>query len=92
MRERRGVGELRHPRSRSLDERNRSTGLADSPRSERQIDHSGGARVGREPNRQLVVATGLKQGERTFQLAHGFDEFAGEIVGHPLDPMGDASL
>ena len=58
-RERGGVGEPRDPRCHSLDERNRSTGLAECPRSKRQIDHRADAWIGREPNRQIVVAAGL---------------------------------
>ena len=72
---RRAWGHARAPPSalHSLDEGNRSIGLAESPRSKREIDHRRDARIRREANCQIVVASGLKQGERTFELAHGLN-------------------
>ena len=91
-RERGGVGKARDPRFHSLNERNRSVDLAKRPRNERQIDHRSDAGIRREAKRQIVVAAGLEQGERAFQFTQGFDKFAGEVVGHALDPMRDAGL
>ena len=67
-RERGGVGKARDPRFHSLNERNRSVDLAKRPRSNRQIDHRGDAGIRSELKRQIVVAAGLEQGERTFQM------------------------
>jgi hypothetical protein len=76
----------------AVDEPNRAIDLAERPQCDRQIDHCGGAGVLPKAKGQIVIAAGLEQGERTFQFMHGVDKFAGEIVGHALDPMRDAGL
>ena len=45
-----------------------------------------------ETKRQIVVAAGLEQGERPFQMIPRLAIFAGEPARYPCGAMGDAGL
>ena len=91
-RERVGIGQARDPRSHPLDERNRPIDLAESPQREGQIGHRGNSWVRSESKRHFVVAPGLEQRERAFQVIPRFGKFSREPVGDALDSMRDAGL
>ena len=90
-RERADMGEVRDPRLHAVDERNRAIDLAERPRRDRQIDHRGDAGVQPEAKGQIVVAAGLEQGERTFQVIPRLAILAGEPASDPGGAMGDAA-
>ena len=58
----------------------------------RQIGHRGDAGVRSEAKGQIVVAAGLEQGERAFQMIPRLRVLAGEPASHPGGAMGDAGL
>ena len=91
-RERADMGEVRHPRLHAVDERNRAIDLAERPRRNRQIGHCADAGVQSEAKGQIVVAAGLEQGERTFQMIPRLAILAGEPASHSGGAMGDAGL
>ena len=91
-RERADMGEVRDPRLHAVDERNRAIDLAERPRRNRQIGHRGDAGVLSEAKGQIVVAAGLEQGERTFEVIPRLAILAGEPASDPGGAMGDAGL
>ena len=91
-RERADMGEVRDPRLHAVDERNRAIDLAERPRRNRQIGHRGDAGVLSEAKGQIVVAAGLEQGERPFQMIPRLAILAGEPACDPGGAMGDAGL
>src|SRR5271166_1943186 len=52
--------------------------VAQGPQSEREVGHRRDAGVLSEAKCQIVVAAGLEQGERAFQMFSGFVVLAGE--------------
>ena len=82
-RERADVGDARHPRLHAVDKRNRAIDLAERPRRFRQIGHRADAGIQSEAKGQIVVAAGLEQGERTFQMLPRLAILAGEPASHP---------
>jgi hypothetical protein len=87
-----GIGEARDPRLGGADEGSRAPDLAHWPQREREVKHRPDAAVISEPERQIVVTSGLEQGERAFEARIGVDEFSGEPVGHTGDAMRDAGF
>ena len=75
-----------------VDERNRAIDFAERPRRKREIDHRGDAGVLSEAKGQIVVAAGLEQGERAFQMIPRFAILAGEPASDPGGAMRDAGL
>jgi len=88
------VGLCKDPDSSShmLNERDRAFDLAKRPRGKRQVSHGGGASVLNDSQRQVVVAPGLKQCYRTFEVLLRFEEFSGEPVGDALHAMRDTDF
>jgi hypothetical protein len=82
----------RNPRLHTLDERNRAIHLAESPRPDRQVSHRVHAGVLSEAKGQVIVAAGLEQGERTFQMIPRFGILAGEPASYPGGAISDAGL
>ena len=62
--ERGDMGEARAPRLGVADERYRALDVAQRPQCERETKHRRDTGVVSEPESQIVVAPGLKQGER----------------------------
>ena len=56
------------------DEGNRAPDVAQRPQRERQAQHRRDAGVLPEAKGQIVVAAGLEQGERAFQMIPRFDD------------------
>ena len=48
--------------------------FAERPRHNRQIGHRGDSGVWSEAKGQIIVAAGLKQGERAFQMLPRFED------------------
>ena len=66
-----------------------------SPRghdASRQVSHRADAGVRSEAKGQIIVAAGLEQGERPFQMIPRLAIFAGEPARDPGGAMGDAGL
>jgi hypothetical protein len=62
------MSEVRHPRLHAINERNRAIYFAERPQHKRQKTHRGDTGNKSEPKCQIIVAAGLEQGKRTFQL------------------------
>ena len=86
------MGEVRDPRLNAVDERSRAIDLAESPQRGRQSGHRGDAGVPSEAKAQIIVAAGLEQRERAFQMIPRFTIFAGEPASDPGGAMCDAGL
>ena len=76
----------------SSNERNRAPDIAERPRCERQVTHRRDAGVPSEAKRQIVVAAGLEQDQRAFQMVSRIAILSGEPTCDPDCPMGDAGL
>ena len=72
------MSEGRDPRLHAVDERNRAIDLAESPRRNRQVSHCVDAGVHSEAKGQIIVAAGLEQGERPFEVVPRLRVLAGE--------------
>ena len=68
------MGEARDPRLSVADEGNRAPDVAQRPQCEREVKHRRDAGVLSEAKGQIVVAPGLEQGERAFQMLARFDD------------------
>ena len=66
--------------------------LAERPQYKRKIGHGGDAEVLSETERHVVVAAGLEQGERPFQMIICIAILAREPARCSCDAMGDAGL
>src|SRR5271165_2329772 len=86
------MSEGRDPRLHAVDERNRAIHLAESPRRNRQVSHCVYAWVHSEAKGQVIVAAGLEQGERPFEVIARLPILAGKPAKDPGGAMGDASL
>ena len=84
--------EARDPRLGVADEGNRAPDVAQRPQREREEKHRRDARVLSEAERQIVVAAGLEQGERAFEMMPRFYKLSGKPVGDALGPMRDAGF
>ena len=73
-------------------ERRRAIDFAERPQYKRKIRHSRDALVLSESERQVVVAAGLEQGERPFQMILGLAILAREPACRSGDATGDAGL
>ena len=71
------MSEGRDPRLRG-HERNRAIDLAERPRRNRQVSHCVYAGVHSEAKGQIIVAAGLEQGERPFEVIPRLAVLAGE--------------
>ena len=85
------VGEARDPRRSIVGQGNRALDVAQRPQRERQENHRRDARILPEAEGQIVVAPGLKQGQRTFQSAPRFEEISGEPMRGPGYAVSDAA-
>ena len=72
------MGEARDPRFSVADQGNRAPDVAERPQSKRKVKHRRDAGVGPEAERQIVVASGLEQGESTFEMLTRFAVLSGE--------------
>ena len=86
------MGEVRDPRLHAVDERNRAIDFAESPRHNCQSGHCGNALVMPKAKGQIVVAPGLEQCERPFQMIPRLAIFAGEPACEAGGAMGDAGM
>ena len=82
----------RNPRLHEVDERNRAIHFAESPRRDRQVSHRVHAGVLSEAKGQVIVAAGLKQDKRPFEVIPRFSVLAGEPASYPGGAMSDAGL
>ena len=73
-------------------EGNRALDLAQRPQCEREIEHRRDAGVVSEAEGQIVVAAGLEQGERAFQMLARFAILSGEPMRDPSNAVSDAGL
>ena len=77
--------------SASPNEGNRAPDVAQRPQCKREVKHRRDARVLSEAKGQIVVAPGLKQGERAFQMLPRFEVLSGEPMrdsGHAVSDSG----
>ncbi len=86
------MGEARDPRLGAADERNRAFDVAQRPQREREVEHRRDAGVLSEAKGQIVVAAGLEQGERAFQMIARFAILSGEPMRDSGDAMSDSGL
>ena len=87
------MGEVRDPRLSAVDERNRSSDVAHRPQCDaRDNAIASDAGVRSEAKSQIIVAAGLEQGERAFQMIPRLAILAGEPARDPGGAMGDAGL
>ena len=63
---------------RRSNEGNRASDVAQRPQRKRQVKHRGNAGVPSKAERQIVVAPGLEQGQRAFQMILRFAILSGE--------------
>jgi hypothetical protein len=89
-RERADMGEVRDPRLHAFYERNRAIDLAERPGRNRQVKHRGDTGVLSEAKGQVIVAAGLEQGERPFEVIPRLAILAGEPASDPGGAMGDS--
>ena len=86
-RERADMGEVRDPRLHAFYERNRAIDLAERPGRNRQVKHRGDTGVLSEAKGQVIVAAGLEQGERPFDVIPSLAILAGEPACEPGSAM-----
>jgi hypothetical protein len=92
QRTRADMREARSPRLSASDEGDRTIDLAQRPQSEREHPHRRDAGVVSEPERQIVVAPGLEQGERAFLMLSGFGVLSGTPMSASRYSVRDAGL
>ena len=66
------MGEVRDPRLSVGRQGNRASDVAQRPQREREVKHRRDAGVLSKAKRQIVVAPGLEQGQRAFQVIARF--------------------
>ena len=86
------MGEAGTPRLSVASEGDRASDVAQRPQREREIQHCPGAGVVAEVKGQIVVASGLKQGERAFQMLARFSVLSGEPMRHSGCTVSDSGL
>ena len=86
------VRKRRHTRQHLRDERSRSIDLAGGPQRKREKAHRGDAGVLSETERQIVVAPGLEQGQRPFEMLSRLAILPGEPASHSGGAMRDAGF
>ena len=84
--------EGRHARQHPGYEGRRALDLAERPQYKCKIGHGGDAEVLSETERHVVVAAGLEQGERPFQMIICIAILTREPARCSCDAMGDAGL
>ena len=86
------MGEARDPRLGVADERNGAPDVAQRPQCERELEHCCDAGVLAEAKSQIVVAAGLEEGQRVFQVLSRFAKLSGEPTRGSRCAVGDSGL
>jgi hypothetical protein len=72
------MSEARDPRLCVTEDGDRAPDVTQRPQYKREVEHRGDAGVVSEPERQTVVAPGLKQGDSLFKMLPCFMVLSGE--------------
>jgi hypothetical protein len=86
------MGEARDPRLGVADERNGAPDVAQRPQCEREVEHCCDAGVLAEAKGQIVVAAGLEEGQRVFQVLSRFAKLSGEPTRGSRCAVSDSCL
>ena len=84
--------DARDPPLSAFDEGSRAIDVAERPQCKCLVEHPADAGVVSEAERQIVVAAGLEQFERTLQMVARFNIFSGKPMSGPSNSTRNARL